>query len=459
MTLYVRPLVDPNGDPLTLYREGVSYTVGASVSTVAALDASAALSRFATAALSVSATVTAAATVTEPTDISSLIVPGSGSWAPGSLAVPGYDQAYTVTARNAALGVHTPGIGITLPTPSTPNAAHSLTIIFKPEDRTRRFYHFAFVSTFGFGDGVVVEPSSTIDDVTTLGYTWDATEHAWSVSSYSAGALVRDHSPSNVATYGMGLIMSPELRADGSFSTIADGLDRAMLAIPADTRAALGSLGCVADVVRVNQLFEAVSWRGTFDPSADSGISGRQTGRFAAAGATAGSTIEGRTMLHEIGHLMDTYWLTADGHPGGINPQSEPDDPFIETYYWDGLGPPLAARLFYTEEDGDLYRYEEYDESGELISTTDYMTFGTPGLLSSESEIVAIYTPYEDSGNYYRATITEWFAQACMLFWCQFTEDFMGASERSSLIGSDIGGTTPYNAFVSYMQGIGAFPT
>ena len=472
MTLFVRDLVDPAGDPFTLAGSGTSLEVSASVSTVAAVAAAAVSAAIVGASRSTTVSIAAAATTASPTDLSSSLVAGSGTYGPGTLLIPGWDQSYTVTASDARFssGGATPGVAVSFSTPSTTGVAHSVTVTYTVQNTSRRFYHNLFGSVvFTVVDGLVVEPGATIGNTTSITYSWDPASQSVSVSSYSGSASVRDHGPGNAATYGLPLYFSPEARAEGTFATFSASHARALSGIPAATRTLLGGVGAAADVVQnvataADPLFTAISWRGIFDPTADSGMSGLTTGRWGAAQRSTvvapADGIEGRTMLHELGHVMDFNFLPASGHPQGIDPWA-PADYTRYFYYPDGTTVEYRQDFFWTLT-VEGYRERHYSMAGAVLSDDTFTTpRGLSGHISEERTIVELFTPIEIPGgfgtDYYLSTIREFVAQMCFLYWCQFTPGFLATSTRDVLI-AQTGGSTVYANFVSYMQGIGAFP-
>jgi hypothetical protein len=259
----------------------------------------------------------------------------------------------------------------------------------------------------------------------------------------------------------MSLLFSPETRAQGLFSTYEAAQITSLEAIPLDTRELLHGRGVVADVTTGGSgLTEAISWRGVFDPTAYSGLSGLTTGRYCACGRTSDTAdILGQTMLHELGHGLDYNYLPAIGYPDGITgPTGNGAEPYTETYYWpDGIT--IETIIYYTAG-GHIYLVQGFDESGTQVSEDTYSTPPDPpaGYISSEQAVIELFEPHEGDGGYYRSLITEWVAQMCMLFWAERIDGFTATSYRNGLI-TDIGGSGVYDDFVSYMQGIGAFPT
>ena len=445
MTLFVRELVDPNGDPLTIYSPGTTHSAAAALST----------------------TCTITATLSSTVDLSSSLVEGSGTYGVGSLVIPGWGGAYTVTSSNARFpGGNTPGISVTFTTPSNTAVAQSVTVTYSVSGTSRRFYHNPFVTpTFVTVDGLVVEPSSTVGQSTTITYAWDPATQSVSVSSYSGSATVRDHGPGDAATYGLPLYFSPELRADGSFSTAAASHVRGLLAIPSATRTMMGGRGVVADVVRNMSttgtgLFESISWRGVFDTTADSGILGLTTGNYAAARSTPSTPstgVDGKVMLHELGHAFDQTFLPSIGHPDGIDPYVPPDGT-VDTYW--SPGGALKTRAVISHDANFEYVWvRNYDTDGTTLLSEFYFStpLGQGGRISGEAGFMTIFKTIQDSGVYFRSEPDEYFAQCCMLFWALRISGFSATTAWNDLV-NEVGGITAYNSFVSYMQGIGAFP-
>ena len=189
---------------------------------------------------------------------------------------------------------------------------------------------------------------------------------------------------------------------------------KALEAIPSTTRTQLASQGVTVDVC--DDLFQSFGWRAVSDPTTFSGVTGRFTGsatRVATAQPqTTASLIEGKTMLHEIGHALDVCFLAAVGSPNGITP----------------------AAPGYTNASG------------------------LTGAISNEKALVDLFTPVKNAGVYYRSTVTEWIAQIAMLYWAPQISGFTATSHRNTLIDEVTNNNVSlYNSVVSYMQGIGAF--
>lgn len=463
MTVFVRPLVDPLGDPLTIYRTPVGLSAGAAVSAASSISASAVVGQARTAAASVLTSSSIAASASVTVDLTSILVAGTNS-TPGSLLIPAEDAAYKVTATNAALGGSSasPAVQVDFPTPANPAVSHWITVDYTIANRSRRFFHNLFNSptrgTFDHVDGLVVEPSATVGATTRIRYTWTPATQLWTVADYGAGATVRNHGP--VVDLGIKLSFSPELRAEAAAATYIAGATAAIGYIHPTTRAILGSQGVCADVVSrdTDGMLESLAHRGITNSTVFSGTVGRTTGRYSVAmrgawPATPDGT-EMQTLLHELGHAMDQFWLDGSGNPEGFNQAAGAS--YIYPLYWpDGVT--IQYVVYYTA-DWQFYRLDTHDEAGVFLNSQFYeVTAPAVGnRLTGEQELIDMFTPIQDSGVYYRSNITEWFAQMCLCYW--FDDGF--GLYPAGLIPT-VTNSTPsiYTDFVSYMRGIGAFPT
>jgi hypothetical protein len=459
VTLFVRDLVDENGAPLSLYREGVTLSAAAAVGVVSSLAASVAVARPFAVSLATTSTITPALSVASPTDISSLLTSTPGTYGMGTLIVPGHDTSYKVTVSHATIDGYdastrpTPGILVQLPAPSTPNAAHSLTITYVISGSNRTVVHD--IRSNWKTTGQVVEVSPTAGSSATLNYTWDTSIHGWYVSSYVGSTAIRQHGP-DVAASSMPLYFSPEVRALGTFSAIEAAAVNAMSGVPLSLTSYMGAAGQCVDIVHLD-LLESLGARDVLDPSWSSSASGRFYNPVAIAQkwtqATNG-TLDGRTMLHEIGHTWDRYALGSVGATWGIDPYSGTPDAYdtLETFYEGGA---LQTRYIYTPTTVTYYVYDT-DGVTELFSgITDRQQYA---LFSNEQTIRDLYDSVPDhSGNYYRSNTSEWAAQCFMLIWADHVSGY-DVFGRDLLI-ADIGGPTVLADFKAHAVSIGVHPS
>jgi hypothetical protein len=481
VTLFVRALVDSSGIPFTVYGGARTLDGAASIPAVLTIAATAALTKRPSAALSTTVSISASATVETPpsgTDITSSILDGpASSWRipqnsgyyAGSLLVPAWDVIYTVTVSNSRLNVTTPGLGIRFPVPSNPTNAHAIQITYTFADRNRRLFHARqvddpslFYARFWMLDGLLVEPTGTAWTSATITYYWDPTNRWVYVGERSGTLTTRNYGPDNKSTHKLPLYFSPELRAAGDGASIMADHEAAMAAIPSATRTLLGNSHVVADVTNDDSqdcLFEAATWRAVFDPTTSSGINGltQSTGggattididAVAYSGAQSGDLPAG-TMLHELGHAMDMVYLRTQGYPNGIDGGRTDDVTYYasgnieqrDIYYHGTLG----GQVFYADDSGHTVTYEWGG-----APTSD-------GFIHDEETPHAIFRSiYVAGSNPWVRYPNEWVAQCIGTYWASLIPGVSG-SAITSRIGL-VGGSTAYNAFVSYMQGIGAFP-
>ena len=474
MTLYVRALVDENGTPFDLAVEPVSHTAAAALSVVSELSASASLSRFAAAALSTSVTVTATATVTAATDLSSLLVAGAGTYGPGSITIPGYDQPYKVTVSNANIVGYngtdvTPGIGVTLPAPSTPNSTHWITIRWEISGTQRRVFH-DIQSANWLTNGDVIEPSVAPGSVATLTYTWDTAAHGWYVSSASGDVLTRTHGPDESST-DLPLYFTPECRALGAFSTIKAAHIATLAELPTLVPTYLGSIGEFVEITsdsgsayvygsQSGPMYEPMHSREIFDPTWASGIFGRYgPPSIMAYPWMSGEPVDGRVMLHEIGHSWDAWGLSAAGTPYGVAPR-------------DNYSPNAYDSITYTGDPFDYfgftivevrYDFEPTRYMYTLIADDDTefpssWIVRTPARFQEEQAIVDLYASVADKpGSYYRSSMTEWVAQCFMLCWADHVTGY-DPTAHATLV-TEVGGSTIFEDFRDYAVTVGVLPS
>jgi len=418
--------------------------------------------RAASATRATTATLAAAATVASPTDISSLLVTGSGTYGAGSITIPGYDQAYKVTVSDATIPGYnagtgpTPGIVVYMPAPTTPNAAHWMTIRWVVSGVSRRVAHNLTANWHITGQVVEPEESTSTDCILT--YTWDTTAHGWYVSSYTGDVQVREHGPDE-SPNALPLFFSPEARASGSWSTIQAAQVNALEGLPPDVVDYLSGVGVVADVVvdlgSAGYMEQSIRARTMFDPAWDSGINGiwGHPTVTARSWTVTDDAVDGKILLHEIGHAWDDYSLSAAGTPWGVDRDSPHSTQDYETIV---VGDPLAAHEVY-EYTPTTVTYTAYDTDGVTV------VFGitaarTASSFRSENPIVDLYATVPDKpGSYYRSTIGEWTAQCFMLIWADHVTGY-DSTERDALV-SEIGGSSILADFNDYAVSIGVLPS
>jgi hypothetical protein len=472
----ILPVRDANGDPYPLAGQGtqaaaslglevastatatIAHAGASSSSTTATVTAAASLARTAAATRSITATITASATVGSATDISSLLTEGypGSSYDPGGLVVPGYDQAYSVTIANSRFPsptTSTPGVRITLPAPSTPNAEHWLTITYNITNGGRRLFHD--MRTRWRIDGTVTEPNPTTGATTVLHYAWDTTEHVWYVDSYTGSPTIRQHGPDENPSGGIPLYFTPEARAHATFSTIKSTHLTALSGLPTSTSEALRDAGQLIDITSPESgfLFETMTTREIFDLAWDSNITGRYWDPTVNAYPTQAGWISGITMLHELGHAWDAYALVSQGFDYGIDPVSGCNVAYRTdyTYYPDGVTPevivdwtPTTLTILY------------FDEAGTQTDELSYVR-AQSGALNEEAPVLALYNSVPDhGGNYYRSTISEWIAQSLMLMWAENLPGYTPGATSAAI--TVVGGSTVYEALRDYLISVNALP-
>lgn len=446
-----------------------SAFTAATVAAVATVSTSATSELNASATRSTTVTVTASATVAGPTNLSSSLVAGAGTYGPGSLTIPGYDQAYTVTVSDANIvGYHattapSPGIKVSLPEPSTPNASHWLTVRWVLSGRSRRVFHD--IRTNWLTNGDVIEPDESVGADCVLTYTWDTTAHGWYVSSYTGDVQVREHGPDE-STVDLPLFFTPEARALGTFSTIKAAQLTALESLPTLVPTYLASVGQFADVSSDTSgyILESLHAREIFDPTWQSGAFGFYSDPAVTAYPWVGSAVDGRTLLHEIGHAWDRHGLSGAGTPHGVDPVAGySPNAYDEITYYDTINyfGIILVRQVYTFEP-TRYQVVAYDADDTAYEFPWYER--QPGHFQQEQPVVDLYaTVSNKSGSYYRSTITEWVAQCFMLCWADHVPGY-DSSAFDGLV-TEIGGTTLANGqsilsdFRDYAVTVGALPS
>lgn len=402
-----------------------------------------------------------------PVDITPTLTPGVGFNDSAYLDIPAWDRAYSVTLSAESLSyTYSRMVGVRFQRPATPAAHHRVTVTYAVEGIDRRIYHVipdyprgaGAPADFLLSDGLLIAPSPTAGDTTTIEYAWDVARQCVTVSEVVNGpAVTRDYGPDESAANAVPLYCSPELKADADYAAKRASHLRALAAIPAETRGQLASVGTIAEVV-TNSLRQSVGWRGILSAVFESGISGLTTGvntvSYSTAVTSPGAGIEAQTMLHELGHALDNSFLHVAGYPTGIDPYIPP--PRTDYFYHPGTSD-VWFRVDYTYDAVNSYqRVREYAPSGELIE--DYtLTVLMPrqGTIRQEADVVNIYATVDPGLGYYASEIDEWVAQCCMLFWATKNTGYSTSTWNSLLTG--VGGATPYGQFVDYMESIGAF--
>jgi len=412
------------------------------------------------------ATLAAAASVASPTDISSSLLAGTGSYGPGTITIPGYDQAYKVTVSNANIVGYsgsnvTPGIRVYMPAPSTPNAAHWLTIVWTISGTQRRVFHD--IRTNWLVNGDVIEPATTAGSVATLSYTWDTTAHGWYVSASSGNVSTRTHGPDEAST-SVPLWFSPETRALGTFADIKAGHINALESMPSGTLDGLGARGIFVDIgsgtnnytygSTTGYVFESIHARVIFDGAWNSGANGQfnDPSVQAVTWLVSNGAVDGRVMMHELGHAVDQYGLADAGHTWGVDPMAPGSPNGTDTVVYDAGGG-YTSTYYYTPSS-----YSIDVEFGGVV--TPYGPFDRPqfAFFSDEQPVRDIYAGVADKpGSYYRSTITEWAAQCFMLCWADHVPGY-DSTGYSSLV-TEVGGSSIFNDFRDYAVTTGVLPS
>jgi hypothetical protein len=441
--------------------------VGASAAITAAVVASATPGRVASATSSTTATMTATASVASPTDITAQLVNGSGTYTAATLPLPAWDDSYAVTISNTTLATTTPAVVVVLfPTPATPNAAHEMTVTYTiGASRTWRVVHplpgHAASADYLPTDGVHVEAGGAPSDSTTITYAWDPATQSVSVSSYTGDATVLDHGPGDAATYGVPLYYSPEVRALGTFATIAAKHDRALLAIPSTTRDLLASVNTVTEIVDGQEFYESLGWRVYSDPAKTSGISGLTNSPSSVSTWEASYGVEGQVMLHETGHVLSTEFFAVEGYPLGIDP-AMPESGLTSYLYWTPGGNVRYRYVTEYEFTGGVVRSRahiwEYQADGvTLVQEFDYWANLTyQPFIENEAEVGTLFTEVDGTVGYYTSQVDEFTAQSIMLYWAGLNGS--NASGDLDAAQSSINVDASDARFVDYMKSIGAFP-
>jgi hypothetical protein len=407
-----------------------------------------------------------------PTDISSLLLAGGGAYGPGSLTVPNYDRAYLVTVSNATIAGYvagsasTPGISVNMPAPSTPDSTHWMTIQWTITGSNRRVFHN--ISSNWHVNGDVIEPSATAGSVATITYAWDTTAHGWYVASATGDVLTRTHGPDE-STTDLPLYFTPECRALGGFSAIKSAHISALESLPSLVPAYLDSVDQFVEITSDSSgyLYETIYTRSIFDPSWDSGASGRYgpPSVMAYPWLVSNDLVDGKVMLHELGHAWDQWGLSAAGHPYGVAPtfmfngslvsgstNAYDDITITGTFSWFGIT--IVSTRFIYEPTRTMYVLTDADDN-------DYPSSWTPrtgAMFRDEQDILELYATVADKpGSYYRSTITEWLAQCFMLCWADHVPGY-DPTAHASAVGV-VGGSTIFNAFRAYAVSTGVLPS
>jgi hypothetical protein len=244
---------------------------------------------------------------------------------------------------------------------------------------------------------------------------WSVDLQAWEVTGSSGAIYTRDWFVDDSVDQDalLPLLFSPEIQRHDSFGEILTAHRRGLASLPVSARRLMGRAGVMAHIVSPKSsrgasevLLEAPYQRSQDAYTAGSAV--QTLGQFANGSAqscawwngNAGNTIDGRVMLHELGHAWNYNALTLLG-----------------------IG---------------------------------------SGYLSNLSAIQAIRATITSNGSYYQSNADEWMAQILFIYWAyQIPAILSGETSALATLKNDVtsNDTSKYDAVIAHLVSIGAVPS
>jgi hypothetical protein len=395
---------------------------------------------------------------------------------PAWLNVPGWGQNYEATINAARVGANTWGVGVRFAPVPNPNQSYTVTVRYKAADWKRRIFHTMPMNAIVFGyawfehvDGLLIEPDVPVGNPATITYRWDVALQAVVVDSYTGPVLIRDYGPGDEATHLIPLYFSPEAKATTNFALAKASHQKALTAVPLAHRQMMARQGTIICCPEQGQPLQNIFDRHIFDGAYGSGASGIATGgplyNYVYANLTGvydstGGTLEARTMLHELGHVVSNAWQYDAGVPYGRAPYVAAPGAST-TYYW----PNTSIVQYVVVELGEIYsddgtliygtvRVDNYDSNGNFVNSDYYGgSTGRQGKLEMEQDIYHLWLSVKSNVTYFRSEVDEFVAECFAIYY----GSLMSGVNPNILadMKASVGGAAVYDKFVDYMKSAG----
>ena len=435
-----------------------------------------------------------------PADLTYLIVPANNNYSTGYIEIPQDRVDWHVTIRITPETYQYQNmwaLEVLLPKPLAPNVEHVLIVNY---DRTgssgRPPRVFLCINralnpagaTFTGGwvvdlygkvrvDGFVVEPAEVNNISATITYRWSVSDQRWWIDTWSGPVNLIDHRPNEMPEDMGPCYFSPQIRAHIAWPGIRDDHVAALKRLPYWVNRFMKENYFVSDILSWESNFESghasltnegLGLRDTLNPAPYANANGTSNPPISMAKAWSKSffgdnySIDGRVILHELGHLFDFQGMAFAGHIYGYQPVGG-------STILNGIG------YRYWDEPTNTILREEFHANGEFYWTLTYASDGVTvngygegrrgmNTINYEKPVNDMYalsgTIGMSDSNYYKTNIKEWVAQMLAIYFMRLDPTYNKEQWSNPTYDGQVSGSEQnYNNFVTYMIELGILPS